>query len=252
MAEDNLGLLLEQPENDLDVIVAPEDVIEGAIDEVGALSKGHPRRRKFVARTRKAYRALSKRRPATRDLTAKAEFEKRIGQLPREIQKALARGKLQIVDGDIYSVKSISNKQTVILLESSDDKKVGIGNMNSAKLDSNKWFLVTAIELLYCADASGTDDDHLQVADYNDALPAQIKNGEFQLEQDSDVLIPEISCEVFVNEGQTNIKKGLYKLDNPKFLKPLKEISPEIRLAGVGANNAALKFRLVGATIAKY
>jgi hypothetical protein len=252
MAEDNLGLLLEQPENDLDVIVAPDDVIEGAIDELGALSKGHPRRRKFVARTRKAYKALSKRPPATKDLTAKAEFEKRIGHLPKEIQKALARGKLQIVDGDIYSMKSVANKQTILLLESSDDKKVGISNLNSAKLDSNKWFLVTSIELLYCADASGTDDDHLQVANYHDDLPPQIKNGEFQLEQDSDVLIPEISCEVFVNEGQTNIKKGLYKLANPKFLKPLKEISPEIRLAGVGANNAALKFRLIGATIAKY
>ncbi len=252
MNEDNLGFLLEQPENDLDVIVAPDDVIEGAIDELGALAKGNPRRRKFVARTRKAYKALSKRPPATKDLTAKAEFEKRMGQLPKEIQKALARGKLQIVDGDIYSMKTISSKQTVLLLESSDDKKVGICNLNSAKLDSNKWFLVTAIELLYCADASGTNDDHLQVANYEADLPPQIKNGEFQLEQDSDVLIPEISCEVFVNEGQTNIKKGLYKLDNPKFLKPLKEISPEIRLAGIGANNAAVKFRLIGATIAKY
>ena len=106
------------------------------------------------------------------------------------------------------------------------NKGVVICNLNSAKLDSNKWFLVTAIELLYCADASGTNDDHLQVANYDDDLPPQIKNGEFQLEQDSDVLIPEISCEVFVNEGQTNIKKGLYKMDNPKFLKPLKEISP--------------------------
>ena len=252
MNEDYLGFLIDQPENDLDVIVAPEDVIEGAIDELGALTKGNPRRQKFVARTRKAYRALTKHSPATKDLTAKAEFEKRIGQLPKEIQKALARGKLQIVDGDIYSVKSISSKQTVSLLESSDDKKVGICNLNSAKLDSNKWFLVTAIELLYCVDASGTDDDHLQVADFKDDLPAQIKNGEFQLEQDSDVLIPEISCEVFVHDGQTNIKKGYYKMDNPKFLKPLKEISPEIRLSGVGANNAAVKFRLIGATIAKY
>jgi hypothetical protein len=252
MAEDNLGLILEQPENDLDVIVAPEDVIEGAIDELGALSKGHPRRRKFIARTRKAYRALSKRPPATHNLTTKAEFEKRIGQLPKDIQKALARGKLQIVDGDIYSVKSISSKQTVDLLESSDDKKVGVCNLNSAKLDSNKWFLVTGIELLYCADASGETDTRLQDADYKDDLPSVIKNGEFKLEQDSDVLIPEINCEVFVNQNQTNTKKGFYKLENPKFLKPLKEISPEIRLAGVGANNAAVKFRLIGATIAKY
>lgn len=252
MAEDNLGLLLNQPENDLDVIVAPEEVIEGAIDEIGALPRGNQQRKKFVARTRKAFNALSKRPPATTNLTAKAEFEKRMGQLPKEIQAALARGKLQIVDGDIYSVKTISKKQTITLLESSDDKKVGICNLNSAKLDSSKWFLVTAIELLYCADASGTDDDHLQVADFKDDLPPQLKNGEFQLEQDSDVLIPEISCEVFNNLGQTNIKKGLYRLDNPKFLKPLKEISPEIKLSAVGGNNAAVKFRLVGATLAKY
>ena len=252
MAEDNLGLLLNQPENDLDVIVAPDEVIEGALDEIGALPKGSPQRKKFVAKTRKAYHALSKRSPATTNLTAKAEFEKRMGQLPQEIQKALATGKLQIVDGDIYSVKSIAKKQTITLLESSDDKKVGICNLNSAKLDSNKWFLVTAIELLYCVDASGTDDDHLQVADFKDDLPPQVKNGEFQLEQDSDVLIPEISCEVFNNLGQTNVKKGLYKLENPKFLKPLKEIKPEIKLSGVGGNNAAVKFRLVGATLAKY
>lgn len=251
MAEDNLGLLLEQPENDLDVVVAPEDIIDGAIDELGALSRGNPRRKKFVARTRKAFKALSKRPPATHNLTAKAEFEKRIGQLPAEIQKALAKGKLQIVDGDIYSMKSISNKQTIRLLESSDDKKVGICNLNSAKLDSNKWFLVTGIELLFSSNAP-MDNGHLQTANYNEALPAVIKNGEFKLEQDSDVLIPEISCEVFNNTGQTNIKKGLYKLDNPKFLKPLREITPELRLADVGPNNSALKFRLVGATIAKY
>jgi len=253
MAEDNLGLLLEQPENDLDVIVVPdEEVIEGAIDELGRLPRGHHRRKKFTRRARKAFRALSKRPPATKNLSAKAEFEKRIGQLPKEMQKALARGKLQIVDGDIYSVKSISNKQTIELLESSDDKQVGIGNLNSAKLDSNKWFLVTAIELLYCADASGTDDDHLKVANFDDDLPPQIKNGEFQLEQDSDVHIPELSCEQFVNEGQTNVKKGLYKLENPKFLKPLKEISPELKLSAVGATNSAVKFRLIGATIAKF
>ncbi len=253
MTEDNLGLLVEQPENDLDVIVAPDDdVINGAIDELGKLPRGNQKRQKFVSRTRKAYRALSKRPPATHNLTAKAEFEKRLGQLPKDIQKALARGKLQIVDGDIYSMKTVSDKQTLELLESSDDKEVGICNLNSAKLDSNKWFLVTAIELLYCADASGTTDALLKVANYKDDLPPEIKNGEFQVEQDSDVLIPELSCEVFVNEGQTNIKKGLYRLDNPKFLKPLKEITPELKLSGVGAANAAVKFRLVGATIAKY
>lgn len=252
MAEDNLGLLLNQPENDLDVMVTPDDVIEGAIDEIGALPRGNQQRKKFVARTRKAYHALSKRAPATTNLTAKAEFEKRLGQLPPEIQRALLKGKLQIVDGDIYSIKSIAKKQTVDLLESSDDKKVGICNLNSSKLDSNKWFLVTGIELLYCADASGTDDDHLQLADFKDELPPQIKNGEFSLEQDSDVLIPEISCEVFNNMGQTNVKKGLYRMENPKFLKPLKEITPEIKLSGIGGNTAAVKFRLIGATLAKY
>lgn len=252
MAEDNLGLLLEQPENDLDVIVADDDLIEGALDQVGALPKGHPRRKKYVARVRKALVRMSKRPPATNDLTAKAEFEKRIGQLPKEIQRALARGKLQIVDGDIYSVKSISKKQTIDLLESSDDKQVGISNLNSAKLDSNKYFLITAIELSYCADAGGINGTSLQEANFKDDLPSVLKNGEFQLEQDSDVLIPEISCEVFVNQGRTDIKKGLYKLENPKFLKPLKEITPELKLSGVAPENSALKFRLIGATIAKY
>lgn len=248
----NLGFILDQNENDLDVTVIDDELLEGAIDELGALPKGNPVRKKYVARSKKAFRALTKRNPATKDLTTKAEFEKRLGQLPKEIQRALAKGKLQIVDGDIYSIKSISQKQTISLLESSDNKKVGICNLNSSKLDSNKWFLVTAIELEYCADVSGTTDDHLMAGNFSDDLPSQIKNGEFQLEQDSDVLIPEISCEVFSNQGQTNVKKGLYKLENPKFLKPLKEVSPEIRLAGIGAENAAVKFRLIGATLAKY
>ena len=249
---ENIGYLVETPENDLDVNIVTEEAIEGALNELGAPPKKSNARKRFVAKTLKAYKALSKRPPATYDLTAKAEFEKRIPQLPREIQRALGKGSLQIVDGDIYSMKSISNRQTVTLLESSDDKMVGVCNLNSAKLDSNKYFLVTAIELLYCSDVSGTTDEHLQTGMYNEDLPPQVRNGEFQLEQDSDVLIPEISCEVFVNEGQTNIKKGLYKLENPKFLKPLKEISPELRLAGIGAENAAVKFRLIGATLAKY
>jgi hypothetical protein len=248
----NLGYILDQNDNDLDVIISPDEVINGAIDELGALSKSDPRRKQFVDKTKKAFKRHAKHEPATYDLTAKAEFEKRIAQMPKDIQRALAKGSLQIVDGDIYSIKSISNRQTVTLLESSDDKVVGICNLNSAKLDSNKWFLITAIELMYCADASGTDDDHLKIANYSDDLPPQIANGEFQLDQDSDVLIPEVSCEVFENRGRTNIKKGYYKLENPKFLKPLKEISPELRLAGIGATNAAVKFRLIGATLAKY
>ena len=249
---ENLGALIETPENDLDITLVNEGMIEGALAELGAPPTKSLARKKFVAKTLRAYNSLSKRPMATVLLTAKAEFEKRIRQLPREIQRALAKGSLQIVDGDIYSIKSISNRQTITLLESSDDKMVGICNLNSAKLDSNKWFLVTAIELLYCADVSGTTDEELKKGKYTDDLPAQVLNGEFQLEQDSDVLIPEISCEVFNNQGRTNIKRGLYKLENPKFLKPLKEISPEIRLAGIGATNAALKFRLIGATLAKY
>lgn len=252
MNQDNIGYLLETPENDLDVNIITETAIEGALNELGATQNNLQARKKFVAKTLRAYKALGKRPPATRLLTAKAEFEKRITQLPKEIQRALAKGSLQIVDGDIYSVKSISNRQTVTLLESSDDKMVGISNLNSAKLDSNKYFLVTAIELLYCSDVSGTTDDHLKTGLFTEDLPPQIRNGEFQLEQDSDVLIPEISCEYFVNDGRTDIKRGLYKLDNPKFLKPLKEISPELRLAGIGDTNAAVKFRLIGATLAKY
>ena len=141
-------------------------------------------------------------------------------------------------------------KSSIEMLANADDKTIGLTNLNSRKLDADKYFLVTGIQLLYAV-AGGTTSDDIKAADYKTDLPAVIKNGEFTMELGTEVLVPEISVENFNEGGSTIVPKGFYKLENPKWLKPLQEIKPEFKFAGVAALNSALKFRLIGATIAK-
>lgn len=248
-----LNGFLNEPENDLDVVVVTDDELNGVIEEVAAIPRNDPRRRKFVNRMKKGMRNTPKAKGgnvATKDLTAKAEFEKRIHQLPPELQKDLKSARLQIVDGDIYSIKSISGKQAIELLENKDDKTVGLTNLNGRKLDNGQYFLMTGIQLLF-GTAKDNTPEALKITDFKELVPSFIKNGEINIVLGTEVLIPESSCEIFNTDGRAEIPKGYYKLENPKWLKPLTEIKPEIKFAGVAPDLSAVKFRIIGATVGK-
>jgi len=184
-------------------------------------------------------------------ITSKGWFELKKAELPADVQQGLANKTLQVVDSNIYGVKPIVDKQVIDLLTSSDDKSVGKSNINGAKLDIGEHFLVTAICLdfgQFDVAAGETAADALFGADF----PAKIRNGEFELKIGAETLLPEnLSCEVFANETITSEKFHVFKMENPKWIRPQMEIKPRLTMTKSGEAGEAVKLTLMGCRVHK-
>jgi hypothetical protein len=180
---------------------------------------------------------------STNDLSAKAEFEKRIKNLPGGIQKAIIQGRLQVVDYKIYNVKAVGGLSNKELWESQDVKVYGLTNVNNRMLEANKWFLMTGIQLLSGVNANAKATS-FGIADSN------ILNGEFELMVGSTILIPRISCKVFDTHDKNNSFIGFYKF-SPQWIAPQTEIKPQIWTAASITADTNVKIVVHGATIEK-
>lgn len=260
--EDIEGLelaLLDKQEEALEKEEDQDDAVEG----IGDLGRGRRKRRRVGRRTqrrtnqkraiRRSYSAGAKstavKTGLTKDLTSKGQFELRRQQLPSDVQKALQDARMQTVDAAIYTVKSITNKSDIDLMEASDDKKAGRTNLNRAQLDSGKYLLLTDIVLEYAHGSSEDDNDPANFAFGQFALPPEIVNGTFEMTLGTKVIVPEMSCAVF-DDSDTTKRKFQYKLANPKWLKPSMDITPKLNMpravAGDKVYNPAVKVTLIG------
>ncbi len=251
--------VLEKEEDTLEKEEDDDDAVEG----IGDLGRSRRRKRRKNRRykrrnsrmrsVRRAYNAGSRsiaiKTGLTESLTSKGQFELRRGQLPKDIQKALREARMQTVDIGIYAIKSIANKSDIDLMEASDDKKAGRTNLNRAQLDSNKYFLLTAIVLEYAHGSSEEDNDPADFAFGQFALPPAIINGTFEMTLGTKVILPEISCGMF-DDTNTNKRKFLLKLDNPKWLKPSMDITPKLSMpkavSGEDVYHPSVKVTLIG------
>ena len=260
--EDIEGLelaILDKQEDTLEKEEDQDDAVEG----IGDLGRGRRKRRRVGRRTqrrtnqkraiRRSYSAGAKstavKTGLTKDLTSKGQFELRRQQLPSDVQKALQDARMQTVDAAIYTVKSITNKSDIDLMEASDDKKAGRTNLNRAQLDSGKYLLLTDIVLEYAHGSSEDDNDPANFAFGQFALPPEIVNGTFEMTLGTKVIVPEMSCAVF-DDSDTTKRKFQYKLANPKWLKPSMDITPKLNMpravAGDKVYNPAVKVTLIG------
>lgn len=177
---------------------------------------------------------------------SRAEFEKRISLLPKEIQQGLASQSLQAVDTAYYVVKTISGSKVVKMFKDDDNKVVGTSNISSGKLEKGNYFLLYGIQLLGgvgdSADAAGT-------VNY-DVIPDYVRNGEFEFKANGTVLIPNTSCEVFQTEGK-DIFKGLFVLDNPKIIRDQQSIEFNVEWSANAPSNSYLKAILRGTAVIK-
>lgn len=220
-------------------IDAPVDVnfIEGLLGEIGSLDKASPLRKKAIKKL--AARVNNKSVVPTNNLTGKAEFQNRMGMLPEDIQRSLTSGDLQIVDHQFYTIKKINTNSNAELMVNSDVAVVGLTNMNQRKLEANRFFLLTGIQLL-----SGVGADEKAVA-YDKAV-ANILNGEFELAIGDKIIVPRMSCSAFDSGNRTDIPTGYYKLDNPKMIASQTEIKPELWTPAANAENTCVKLVLWG------
>lgn len=180
--------------------------------------------------------------------TAKQEMEARLSAIEPNLANAVRSGAVHTVDFEMYTNRHLKSDTTIDLMQSSDTKKVGITNVNNRKLEANTYALVTGIQLLSTPklgenETLADSDDAVSTAAYGQISQPEIINGEFELKSGDKVLVPRTSCQAFVNPNSD--RPGYVKLQCPKLLPPLTDITPTLYLSKA-LTNTAVKLVLCG------
>jgi len=176
---------------------------------------------------------------------SRAEFEKRVYMLPKEIQEGLANKTLQAVDAAYYVTKSVSNAKIIKMLKDDDTKVVTASNVSGGKLEKGNVMLLSGIVLLASVGVPKVEDAKF------DLLPDVIRNGEFEFKANGTTLIPITSCEVF-NTVDTLRQKGYYKLDNPKIIFDQQAMELNVEWGDNAPDSTFVKAILMGTAVIKY
>jgi hypothetical protein len=206
---------------------------------LGNLPAGAPAKREVKAAMRAKSGAIS-----TKGATGKAMYEKLLHLLPPDIQNAVRAGQLQLVDEVLYSVKPLLGMRDRELMESGDNKQVGVTNVDKQKIEANKWTLLVAIQLLSGANPSPDQTEF-------DLCDSKILNGEFELEVGNTVIVPNVSCTVFDTRRRTDLEKGMWREFDPQFITPNTEIKPRLKLAAEATADTNVYFAMHVVSVAK-
>jgi hypothetical protein len=253
------------------VIITP-DVLEGIEDElagallgamdyenqnalllgIGEIGRANPARgRKLVSKLNRAMgvKAGAVKAAAPGYPNSRVELLNRLALLPETYRKGLAEKRLRTMDGAYFQAKSANAASGIIQIFQTGDVKgytaANLGNVAGAKLDADKPFLVTAIQLL-----SGVAAGNLAgTAFLASTLDNAIKNGNFTIRHDGKEIVKEMSCTVFDTTNRNDRQQGTYILDNPFWLMPQTEFSLDIQLAGSTAANTNIKATLFGSGV---
>lgn len=144
--------------------------------------------------------------------------------IPPDLLSQLEDKQLRLSDAVVYSTKRVEGA-VVKLFVSGDDKKPGYSNLEKGKLESGQLMLAESFRLLAGIDTVGNGNP-AEVAFFeidSDPRFAAIQNGEITLKSNRKVIFEKMSCSVFCTAGSAS-PKGLYKLDNLRFLEPIKDI----------------------------
>ena len=181
------------------------------------------------------------------NLTSRGHAVARMGALPKDIQAGLVAKRLQLADTRFYFVKVANAVASVRMIASADVKAPGVCNVNGGKLEKDNYFLLTGLILL-----SGVAADPLNAA--FSYVPLAVDNGDFEFKAAGNkYLLPkDTSCQVFDTSNRTDIEKGLFKLDSPKWIEPQVDIEMNIRFSQATAANTNLKLILVGMSVINY
>ncbi len=176
----------------------------------------------------------------TKIASGKTEFAARLSVIDPNLAAAVKNGSVQVVDAVLYTARKVASDTTIELMQSSDDKKVGVSNINKRQLEANTYFLVTGVQIL-----TGAGAGEVGSLPYGQATDEELLNGEFELKCGDKILIPRSSMEIFRN-GSNAEKPGFFALDCPKLLSPLTDIIPQLWLSAAAPENTAVKIVLYG------
>jgi hypothetical protein len=192
----------------------------------------------------KVFAALNKKSdPAVLGNSSRIELEKKFRQLPKEIREGLLKKRLQLVDTRFYIVKDVAAKNTIDMIQGTDQKNVGLANLANGKLEKDNWLLLSAMRLLYAVSATG-----MMTADFTH-IPPIVRNGEFEFEAGNKKLVGLISNDIFETVGRTDIPIGYYKFESVKVIEPQVEIKMPIKFTAAAEANAFLKVVYIGTSV---
>lgn len=214
-------------------------------EELAGLLEAAPpaQKRRLVKRIKTASQQAS---AANTPNNSRGELQKRMNQLPPAIQNGLRSHHLQAVDSAFYLCKDISGQKSIKMLMDDDNKVVGVGNVSSGKLEKDNVFLLNAIILLSGVAAAGETAGQVNY----DVLPAELRNGEFELRANGTTLFAGISNEVFQTTGK-QCQKGFYQLDNPKLIMDQQTIEFNVQWAVPAKTQTYMKLVLIGTSVSK-
>lgn len=156
----------------------------------------------------------------------------RIPALPKAVQEALKNGDAQLAELNVYDTVPFKG-HIADFFESSIKEEVGITNLDGGKFNQGEYAIITGIQIFYDADAGNTGLP--KGLNFNTSVfPAALLNGNFKMIIDKNEAIPEQSVRVFHNGVagyDTDKAFGLYILDNPKIIEPLKSFKLGIEAA---------------------
>lgn len=234
---------------DLNKVLDSEDFdmsglsVETTNELLGAINALPPTQKAMAMR-----KMLNKRPPVALKQNSRTEFLRKASMLPADIQKGLMDKRLQLVDSEFYFVKAAGGVKTVKMITDGDNKAAGLGNVSKQKLEKDNHFLLGGIVLL--AGIAPLKEDVTF-----DVIPHEIRNGDFEFKINGGKNITpaaRIACEAFDTGGRTDIRKGLFRLENPKLIEAEQGLEFNIDFAAAPAANTWLKAILVGSSVAPY
>lgn len=177
------------------------------------------------------------------------QFIERLKSMPKDVQEGLLSGRMQLVDQTFFKTEPFTGSSTDVFQED-DDIQVGVGNVAKSRLEKNRPFVLSAIQLLYSTHASDA------VANFaSEEYPEALKRGEVTFRYNSkDVLekLPIIgSFDPGLDGYASDNPYGLYLLKNPKVMQD-DRIEFSIKLQSgqtLGADTHAVKVLLIGTTV---
>lgn len=177
----------------------------------------------------------------------RAIFLANMHQLPEKIKQGLLDKKYRMTDAkQLYFTKAAGSSTSVNMIKSDDQKAVGKTNVASAKLDTDKPFLVTAIQVLSGAAASGETEPY----NVTFGVPeVAILNGEFEFAVNSIPIVENSPCTVFDTTNSNDSLRGYFNLDNPVYIDAEKELKFNFNLTQAAATRTWIRVILHGVAI---
>jgi len=213
-----------------------EEIISG----IGKMPAGNAK----TAASRKYKKAIASGnvtgKAASAQPNSRIELLNRLSFFPPEYRTALANGRMRIADMYYFVTKNLV-AGTVRMFETSDSVAPGVGNVDKAKIENDKPFLASGLQLLSGAgNVAGVGGISFGIADRG------VINGLVTLRHDGKEILKRCGGEIFDTTNRQDRAIGMVMFDNPMIIMPGIIIELEVEVAAAPLQASVIKAGLIG------